>query len=517
MTLFLLVAVFTGYSIYSFLRASDSVRAAANRDSQLDNTEAALKDIQRGVRGYLITGDASFLAPCDKGRRNAARAIDSLRESLRAFPSKQKEFEGAVALADTLLVELTREVGYAERGDVDRAMEIVKTGEAKRAMDSISTVFARLAGDETTLANSENLRAQENLTRALTLLAVGGGCNFLVLIAIFAAVQLQLRERIRLSQTLATNEARLQLIIQSMQEGLTVSAVDGTLELFNPRMQEITGYSMDEANASTSFRARLHPETGCLQETAGFSAFETEIETRHGEERTLRGCVRDLEQAGPRMRLTTYQDVTEEKRAQEALRIQKAYFERLFASLPEGIALIDEKGKLHDVNGAYEEIFGFTRDEVLDRDFTTLTVPNGKEEEARGRLQRVINGEIVEFETQRQKKDGTMIDVAIIATSVDLGIGKRMSYGIYRDITERKQTEKERERLITELQQALSDVKTLSGLLPICAWCKKVRDDKGYYHQIEAYLTHHSGAKFTHGICPDCAGKFTDDLKVRSQ
>lgn len=67
----------------------------------------------------------------------------------------------------------------------------------------------------------------------------------------------------------------------------------------------------------------------------------------------------------------------------------------------------------------------------------------------------------------------------------------------------------EREMLIRELREALSHVRTLSGLLPICAWCKKIRDDKGYWQQLEAYIKTHSGADFTHGICPECAGKIS--------
>ncbi len=69
---------------------------------------------------------------------------------------------------------------------------------------------------------------------------------------------------------------------------------------------------------------------------------------------------------------------------------------------------------------------------------------------------------------------------------------------------ERKKIEVERERLVQELQEALIEVKTLSGLLPICAWCKKVRDDEGYYHQIESYITARTEARFSHGICPTC-------------
>jgi DNA-binding response OmpR family regulator len=67
--------------------------------------------------------------------------------------------------------------------------------------------------------------------------------------------------------------------------------------------------------------------------------------------------------------------------------------------------------------------------------------------------------------------------------------------------------ERERDRLITELQAALAKIKTLSGFLPICSYCKKIRDDRGYWNQIEAYIRDHSEAEFSHGICPDCMKK----------
>lgn len=76
---------------------------------------------------------------------------------------------------------------------------------------------------------------------------------------------------------------------------------------------------------------------------------------------------------------------------------------------------------------------------------------------------------------------------------------------VLRNASERHRHEAERERLIAELQSALANVKTLGGLLPICAWCKKIRDDQGYWEQIESYLGKHSKAGFTHGICPECS------------
>ena len=70
-----------------------------------------------------------------------------------------------------------------------------------------------------------------------------------------------------------------------------------------------------------------------------------------------------------------------------------------------------------------------------------------------------------------------------------------------------KQTDKEKSEAIKELHKALEEVKILSGFLPICASCKKIRDDKGYWNQIEAYISEHSEAEFSHGVCPDCLPK----------
>jgi HAMP domain-containing protein len=78
-------------------------------------------------------------------------------------------------------------------------------------------------------------------------------------------------------------------------------------------------------------------------------------------------------------------------------------------------------------------------------------------------------------------------------------------------IEKRNQSEAERERLIAELREALKKVKTLSGLLPICASCKKVRDDRGYWNQIEAYISEHSDAEISHSLCPECLQKLYPD------
>lgn len=85
--------------------------------------------------------------------------------------------------------------------------------------------------------------------------------------------------------------------------------------------------------------------------------------------------------------------------------------------------------------------------------------------------------------------------------------GRIVRLEIATDVTLKKTTEKEKEKMIAELQKALDEINTLRGILPICSFCKKVRDDKGFWNDVEVYVKEHSLADFSHGLCPDCAQK----------
>ncbi len=110
-----------------------------------------------------------------------------------------------------------------------------------------------------------------------------------------------------------------------------------------------------------------------------------------------------------------------------------------------------------------------------------------------------ITGVIEFFSRQVRKPDEHLL---LMMSALGSQIGLFLS---------RKRVEAERERLVAELQEALTNIKTLRGLLPICAACKKIRDDLGYWNRIEDYVRDRSQAEFTHGICPDCARKMHPD------
>lgn len=115
---------------------------------------------------------------------------------------------------------------------------------------------------------------------------------------------------------------------------------------------------------------------------------------------------------------------------------------------------------------------------------------------------------LITCESTKTKDDGSLQYFIVTATPYfDSDHNPTGIIETFQDITPRRLLENEREKLIEKLQLTMEKVKTLSGFLPICASCKKIRDDKGYWTQIESYIKDHSEAEFSHSICPECATK----------
>jgi PAS domain S-box-containing protein len=162
-------------------------------------------------------------------------------------------------------------------------------------------------------------------------------------------------------------------------------------------------------------------------------------------------------------------------------------------------------GTILSWNSGAERMFGYSAEDMVGEPIETL-VPRDQRGEISDIRDVIQSGRKVErIETARLRRDGTGIDVSITVSPIKNSDGNIQGASIVlRDITERKRQENERSRLIEELTDALKRVKTLNGLLPICASCKKIRNDGGYWEQVETYIRSRSNAEFTHGICPDC-------------
>jgi PAS domain S-box-containing protein len=202
--------------------------------------------------------------------------------------------------------------------------------------------------------------------------------------------------------------------------------------------------------------------------------------------------------------------INERREVEQELRDNEERYRSLFTNEIDAICIFDPySGKVVDINNAFLKLYGYSREES---DTLTLNMICSEPEKSReGIIKSLKTGTLFIQGRRHKKKDGRDIFVDISSGPFTVK-GRTLMYGIIRNVSKRIRAEKERERLIIELQKALDEIKTLQGFLPICSSCKKIRDDHGYWHQIEAYISENSEAEFTHSICNTCAAKLYSKL-----
>jgi len=201
-----------------------------------------------------------------------------------------------------------------------------------------------------------------------------------------------------------------------------------------------------------------------------------------------------------------------------------AFMETVLDNIHESIATIDAHSfAILGVNRAFLEEYQLQEHEVIGRPCYEVThqrsCPCTPPRDSCPLLETLQSGEAAQAEHIHYTRDREErhVEITTIPVKDAQGLVTQIIH-IARDISARKMAEKQRDELIEKLSKALADVKQLSGLLPICSHCKNVRNDKGYWSRIEIYLSEHSEARFSHGICPDCINKlypglFPEDYK----
>lgn len=186
---------------------------------------------------------------------------------------------------------------------------------------------------------------------------------------------------------------------------------------------------------------------------------------------------------------------------------QERFANALLESAPDAMVVADRYGTIVMVNKQTEQLFGYQRDELVGKTLQMLIPARFREQHSR-HVEKFVACPSVRpmgagTELFALRKDTVEIPVDISLSPLQTEAGVLVTAAI-RDISERKRAGAERERLIAELENALAKVKLLSGLLPTCASCKKIRDEDGQWQPMEAYIRHHSEVQFTHTLCPDC-------------
>jgi PAS domain S-box-containing protein len=171
-------------------------------------------------------------------------------------------------------------------------------------------------------------------------------------------------------------------------------------------------------------------------------------------------------------------------------------------------------GYFKRLNPAWERTLGWSTFELTSRPFIEFVHPDDRERTLAQNREVRSGGRALEFENRYRCKDGTY---RWLRWNAAPDATWSVIYSVARDVTAQKEAEEERERLVRELQAALAEVRTLQAILPLCSYCRKVRDDEDYWQTVESYVSKHTDTKFSHGICPECYEKVLGEMDEGEQ
>ncbi len=195
----------------------------------------------------------------------------------------------------------------------------------------------------------------------------------------------------------------------------------------------------------------------------------------------------------------------------------EARFRSVFDSSAVGILLFSMQGRILESNSAFQAMVGYSAEELTALHEEELIHPEDRGPE-QTMVRELLGGRIRSYDRDKRLlcRSGEAVWIHFTGSIIRLADKDQiLRVGIAADITLRKQAEEERERLIADLQKALQEVHALSGLLPICAGCKKIRDDHGYWKQVEIYIQERAPVQFSHGICPSCMKELYPEFSGR--
>jgi PAS domain S-box-containing protein len=323
---------------------------------------------------------------------------------------------------------------------------------------------------------------------------------------------LDITERKRVEDALRESEEWNKLILSTVLSGLIVIDADTRkIVQINETALKLIGLTNEQVvgNVCHHFICPAS-EKNCpiLDRGKKVDFSERVLLTADGSQKEIIKTVSPVHLRGRNYLIESFVDITERKHVESEIQL----LAQTLASTKDCVSITDLDDKIIFVNDAFLQTYRYAQVELVGQPISILRSPNTSQEIANqiqaGTLAGGWYGEIL-----NRRKDGNDFSVELWTSVVKDNRGKVVAtVGVAREITERKRMEAEREQLVSELQEALANIKTLGGLIPICASCKKIRDDQGFWNQLEKYIIDHSEARFSHGICPDCAKKLYPEL-----
>ncbi len=330
------------------------------------------------------------------------------------------------------------------------------------------------------------------------------------------------QEQYKSAEALRNSEKRYRRLFEAARDGILILDFEtGMIVDVNPFLIEMLGYSYEQITGKRIWELGFFKDIVAnrnkfleLHENEYVRYEDMPLETKDGRILNVEFISNVYVVESHKVIQCNIRDITERKRAEAALN----KLSRAVEQSPVSIVITDLDGAIEYVNPKFVQITGYSLEEAIGKNPRILKSGEKPPEEYKQLWDMITSGSEWQGEFHNKKKNGELYwESAIISPIMDVRGIITHFLAVKEDITLRKEAEAEREKLISELKAALAEVKTLSGLIPICASCKKIRDDNGYWQQVESYIQRHSEAKFTHGLCPDCMLKLYPDYMIDKQ
>ena len=315
------------------------------------------------------------------------------------------------------------------------------------------------------------------------------------------------------SELLDSNN-RYKSLSETAFEGVAI-AENGIIVEANEHLVTMLGYSGDDLRGKQGV-SFIAPEYRDLARFNRHSEFEKKYEVRglRKDQSTfpieLHGNM--FSYHGRQARIISIRDLTEQKRSEQAILERKTLYEFLFENNTSVMLIVDPQTQsIVDANKSACHFYGYTKEQLLSMLITDINVMSTKEHIQE--MEKAQSEEKSSFYFRHRLADDSLVEVEVFNGPVYFE-GRSLLCSIVLDVTQRKIEEAEKEKLISELQNAVKEISTLRGILPICSYCKSIRNDKGSWDQIESYIRQHSDLEFSHGICPDCVKKLYPEFSA---
>ncbi|MBU0479596.1 MAG: PAS domain S-box protein [Proteobacteria bacterium] len=318
------------------------------------------------------------------------------------------------------------------------------------------------------------------------------------------------RELTLANQALLESEAKLRSVTENSPDLILIVDQEANIRFINHTFskrptEEVVGTNLGDHFGEIDRDTIRKSFAGVIQ--TGSGVLELTLTTPDSIKRVL-GCrvCRIVGQGDEPNFLVIVSDISERKKIEEELRKTQTIFNAFLENSPVYIFFKDSEIRPLMLSRNYEQLLGMpvedilgkTMDEIFPSDLAKSMIEDDKQILSKGKVLNIV-----------EELGGRIYETTKFPIFLN-GTGNMLA-GFTVDITERRKAEDERERLIGELRQALAEISTLRGILPICCFCKNVRNDSGYYEQIESYIHKHSGVDFSHTICPACMEKYYPD------